>query len=125
MAKGSCEKRCLGRIINKERGIYCVHIEKKLPKPSRQSIKAYFTAEIERYSTANPKRNAKSLGDIISTLARFGLGLYEIKLIYYRAIKDMSFVALAKKQGWLNEHSAAYHYRKAIKKLRERGFKFK
>lgn len=67
--------------------------------------------------------NKPSLRELLESLQDRGLKMYEIKLIFYREVRDMSFKEIMKKQGWLTERSAVYHFQKALKKLKESGIK--
>ncbi len=58
-------------------------------------------------------------------MSKYGLTAHEIKLVYYRAVKEMPFENIVKKQGWVSRGSAEYYYKKALKKLREGRFTLK
>jgi hypothetical protein len=118
-----CGEFCKGRIVDKERGVYCRCIEALLPKPSRQSVKAISCDTIERYSAPKEPR-CYTLNEFLRHLEKYGLAVYEVKLVYYRAVKKMPFDRIVPKLGWVSRSSASYHYRKALDKLRKAGFKF-
>lgn len=126
VVKKLCGRRCRGRILNKEKGLYCPHIEVKLPKLTKQSLYADPSDVIDRHSLSLWGRHQeRSIHDIVRTLSRYGLAIHEIKLVYYRAIIGMDFKRIAKKTKWVNADAASYHYRQALKKLRNGGFKFR
>lgn len=122
-----CEKSCQGRIINKERGVYCDHIESRINRSKRQSIKASYYGNIDAMWVMNEKHT--SLLEIEEKLRMFGLDHYEIDLIIARVVEGKSMKQLIAEQirnkepAWLTANSAGYHYKKALKKLRIGKFK--
>ncbi len=121
----ACEKRCKGVIVDKLRGVYCGHIEGKMPKRSKQSIKAYLTDRIDGYwLEAEEKDREISEYEIVTYLKRFGLDPYEVELLMLRFIENKSMKDIVKEQGWVSVTSANYYFRTILKKLREGGFSF-
>ena len=120
-----CEKQCRGVIVNKARGIYCDHIERKMPKMSKQSIKAVMSEHIHRYDKGMwPLKTERTLKELLGALAKHGLDINEIRLVYYRGVKNKLFKDLARKLRITSERQASRYYHQAIEKLRRRGFKF-
>jgi hypothetical protein len=93
---------------------------------SRQSIKAYYSDRIDSYGfiVSGDNDTPLSVRDILIKLKEVGLDIHERKLIFYIAIEGWSTKDMLKK-GWINEGSVSYHYRKALRKLREVGFNFR
>lgn len=121
----NCEEGCLGRITHKEKGIYCKHIEDRLPKPGTHSVKLYTTQYIENFS----ERKYMTVEYLEKRLVEYGLGPYEVDVIMSRIIEGKSMKQIIAEQKknkeptWLSTNSAGYHLKAALKKLRDAGFK--
>lgn len=118
-----CDKSCKGRVLNS--GVYCDCIEKKLPSlKNNRSAKLVYTDGIERFPAPTPE---SSFGDdparLVEKLIRYGLNPYEVNLIMARINEDKTFQEIVEEQGWTSIGTAHFHFRQALKKLRERGFK--
>lgn len=110
--------------MDRYNGIYCDHIENKLPKPSKQSVdlkKGYRWFGDEAMDCFKPYREL-SIRQLVREFAKNGLTVHEIKLVYYRAFKGRSFKYIVDKQGWVSIKNASYHYKRALEKLRRGGF---
>lgn len=119
-----CKKSCKGYVVDSRRGQYCPCIEKKLPKSSRQSVKALYSGRIEEYWLREEfSRKARTVEAIERKLQRFGLSPYEVELIMLRYVDDMQMKEIVKEQGWVNASSAGYFLKKTLAKLRLGGFR--
>lgn len=122
MAKKVCEKKCKGIILDKIKGVYCSHIEKRMPKNSRQSVNARMVGYIDDLgvpSDSSPEERDK----IEIRLRKFGLSPYEIELLMSRYGEGNPMSVVIEQQGWISVNSAAHYLRTALKKLRDGGFK--
>ncbi len=120
-----CETNCCGRIVNKEKGIYCHHIESKMPKGSKQSIKAIYSDRIEDYWLREQFEQRPLHPDEVELkLKRFGLDKYEVELLMLRYVENKPMKDIVKEQGWVNMNSATHYLRSSLRKLRDGGFKF-
>lgn len=120
----SCVKNCKGRILNKARGVYCRHIERKLPRLNRQSIKAIrfqFIDELSGRDAFSSDRVPEL--ELIAKLSKAGLSAHEIELIMCRFIDKRPMSEIVIEQGWLSVNSANHYLRRALKILRNGGFK--
>jgi hypothetical protein len=118
-----CGKSCKGKILNGDKGIYCKHIEDKLPKPTNQSVKAFAYGRIEDLWLKIAFREARVPEEVIvERLKQAGLGVYEIELLMLRYVEGKSMKTIVAEQGWLNKDSASHFLRKALSSLRKVGF---
>lgn len=121
-----CEKRCVGRIVDAKRGIYCKCIEKKLPKPSKQSVKAYPTEKIDDFWLRQEiSQDGVPEEQILYKLRKFGLDPYEVELLMLRYVEGFSMKKIVVEQGWLSIGSANHYLHKALAKLRAGKFSFR
>lgn len=124
-AQPLCDKRCRGRILNKEKGVYCPHIEAKLPRISKNSIKAIYSDKIDSYGELKLEdTRGLSEPELRLKLSKAGLSDFEVELLFLRFIEKKSIKVILKEQGWLNVNSCNHFLRGALKKLRLGGFKF-
>jgi DNA-directed RNA polymerase specialized sigma subunit len=117
---------CNRSLINAN-GSYCSCWESKLPKNSKSSIKAHSTDVIEIYSQsleAWTKKKEVSKQAWINRLKECGLDHHEIELMLLRFYEENDFKQIVRKCGWVSVDAAAYAYKKAIGKLRRKGFSF-
>lgn len=124
--KKRCVRGCPGRIVDKARGIYCPHIEAKLPKISKDSVKATPKENIENYS-GQFENNLRELPgcEVELKLKRFGLDDFEVELLMLRFVEARPMVEVVKEQGWINVNSANYYLKCTLDKLRRARFTFR
>lgn len=119
MAQKSCKKDCKGLIVDKDKGIYCRHLEAKLPTMARAS-KVSRNYNIENFPETNKARSSES--KILLKLIKHGLDPHEVELIMLRYVENKTVKEIVKEQGWLSLNSCNYHLRKALNKLRDGKF---
>jgi DNA-directed RNA polymerase specialized sigma subunit len=98
-----------------------------MPKASKSSIKARSSDTIEIYSEsleAWKKKKEISKQAWINRLKECGLDNHEVELILLRFYEESDFKKIVQKCGWVSVDAAAYAYKKAIGKLRRKGFSF-
>lgn len=94
-----------------------------MPKPSRQSVKAYPSDRIQDYWIKEELyERTLSEYEVQAKLRKFGLDPYEAELIILRYIEEKSMQDIVKEQGWLNISSASHYLRRTLSKLREGKF---
>lgn len=92
-----------------------------MPKPSKQSVKTVKNYNIDNKGMAPLPEVSED--QIEAQLRGFGLAGYEVALVVARVLDRKPLKQIAKEQGWVDFRSAAYHFKKALKKLRDAGFK--
>lgn len=60
--------------------------------------------------------------ELIGRLYEFGLQAYEVQLLLSRFYDGMSFKDIVDQHKWTSVGSASYHFKMALKKLREGKF---
>lgn len=66
----------------------------------------------------------KSETDIfIEKLYYYGLQEYEVELIVARVLDNKPISVIVEEQHFISGNSVNYHFKKALKKLKERGFR--
>lgn len=112
--KARCNKTCKGIILDKERGIYCKHIERKMPKASRNSIDAFsFGSRID--NMADNKKNISSEDEIEKALIDKGFDNNEIDLFFNKVY------GYTRGKKWLNKHNMDAHWSKLVKRIKRLG----
>ncbi len=118
--KKVCGKKCKGLILDKERGVYCQHIERKLPKLSKQSVKAYPSCKIDSYGLFTQALVSEK--QLEQRLLEFGLSEFEVEMLLLRFIEKKPMSEIVEIQGWTSLSSANYYLKKSLKRLREGRF---
>lgn len=117
---------CRRSLINGN-GSYCVCWERQLPKNSKNSIRARSSDTIEIYSDrleAWAKKKEVSKQAWINRLKEAGLDNHEVELVMDRFYEEVPFQGIVKQRGWVSVDAASYALKKAIGKLRKKGFSF-
>lgn len=117
---------CKRSLINAN-GSYCACYESQMPKASKSSIKARSSDVIEIYSQsleAWAKKKEVPKHAWINRLKEAGLDNHEVELILLRFYEESDFKKIVQKCGWVSVDACSYAYRKALSKLRKRGFSF-
>lgn len=117
---------CNRSLINAN-GTYCSCWEPQLPKASKSSIKARSTDVIEIYSQQIEAWAAKkevSKQSWITRLEESGLDRHEVEMILDRFYSELPFQQVVNLRGWVSVDAASYALKKAISKLRKKGFHF-
>src|SRR6185295_14230324 len=99
MGKKGCERSCPGVIVNKAEGRYCPHIEAKMPKPSRQSVKDRSYGDVNWFSKLLYDRET-SVAVIEAKLRAFGLREYEVEVLMLRYAENKTASEIMKELGW-------------------------
>jgi len=118
--------QCNRSLINAN-GTYCSCWEPQLPKASKSSIKARSTDIIEIYSEKLEAWAAKkevSKQAWVNRLRECGLDAHEIELMLLRFYEENDFKQIVQKCGWVSVDACSYAYKKALSKLKKRGFAF-
>lgn len=123
-----CEEGCQGRVLKP--GLYCKCIESKLPKMgSYKSVQlVYVGGSIDNLVEGQSLYETPNEEDTVSlkqALVDNGLDPHEVDLVLARFVEDKTFREIAATQNWTSMGSCAYHFKMALKKLRERNFKLK
>lgn len=120
-SKNSCPKHCEGLIVDKKRGRYCAHIERKMPKSSRQSVDLVFRKSIENLSSNGTGYSSgqDSVSDVVGTLYELGLNETEVNLILDRYIHNMSYEDIRRDMRWVSSDHAQRSLNQVINKLRK------
>lgn len=124
-SKDICSQ-CKRSLINAN-GSYCSCYESQLPKASKSSIKARSSDVIEIYSErieAWIKKKEVPKAAWINRLKEAGLDAHEVELMLLRFYDENRFQDIVKKCGWVSVDACSYAYKKALSKLRRKGFSF-
>lgn len=109
-----CEKGCKGKILDKNQGVYCRHIEEQMPKPSRASIDAFnFGSRIENLSVGSKK--VLSEKGIETVLIKHGFNQNEVDLFMNKVY------GYKRGKKWISPHNMDSHWSKMVKKIRRLG----
>lgn len=119
-----CERGCKGRVIDKDRGRYCKHIEKKLPKLSGKSIKGIPSSPLLD-NFGKPAEKPLSAEAVSTELRNYGIEPEIVEILMMRFVDRKRLTDIAKETGWLSVDSLSYHIKQALAKLRKAGFAFK
>ena len=127
-SKEPCPKGCKGRIINARRGVYCLCIERRMPKPRKTSIRAsnqgFFIREYSEGIKEWQTPPALSKAELFASLARYGVAEFAAEMIWARFYEHVPFKEVVKRGGWTSAGSASHFYRETLLKLRKAGFSF-
>lgn len=110
-------------MVNWRLGIYCECLEKRLPKPSKRSIKAFPSDQIARFGKNDPKTTLhEEYEAVYQALIEFGLDKHEVELIMAYCVEGKPMKVVLKELGWISPNQVGYYVNKALQRLRDGGF---
>lgn len=113
-----CGKGCKGVIVDKDGGIYCKHIERKLPKS--KPIRAWFMgSDVERVKDRS-ERKPLNVNLIVAGLKDRGFEEWEIDLIVEKALKDKALIDIKNEDNWKSMNEISYRWHQLLKKLKRK-----